>query len=59
MSEGAELLQRLAHIRAELDECGRLLREVGTKAEARALADLREQTNVLEIEVKEAKESGV
>jgi hypothetical protein len=54
MSEGAELLQRLAHIRAELDECGRLLREIGNKAQARELADLHEQTNVLEIEVKEA-----
>jgi hypothetical protein len=49
---GSELLARIARIRAELDECGRLIREIGDKAHARQLAGLIERANDVEREVK-------
>jgi hypothetical protein len=49
---GAQLLERIAHIRAEIDECERLVREFGgTKDHGRLLANLRETANDLEAAV--------
>jgi hypothetical protein len=50
-----ELLARIRVVRAELDEIGRLVRAIGTKAEQRELADLIETTNEVERKVEEAK----
>jgi hypothetical protein len=53
----AELLARIRVVRAEIGEIGRLVRAIGTKAEARQLADLIETANEVEREVtKEAAE---
>jgi hypothetical protein len=52
-----ELLERIARVRWELAEIERLVRAVGTKAEARQLNDLIETANEVEREVtKEAAE---
>jgi hypothetical protein len=50
---GSELLARIARVRSELDECERLIRAFGNKAQARVLADLCDRTNDLEREAKE------
>jgi hypothetical protein len=49
---GRELLARLRVIRAQLDEIGAQLRDVGSKADARVLADLRDCATLLEVEVR-------
>jgi hypothetical protein len=48
----SDLLVRIAHVRQQLFDLERALREVGgTKSHARQIADLRDSANALEAEV--------
>jgi hypothetical protein len=52
MIAAEELLARIACARSEVDEIERLVRAIGSKSEARQLADLIERAGAVEIEVK-------
>jgi hypothetical protein len=48
----SELSHAIARLRSQLDEIERLVREIGeNKSQGRVIADLRDRTNDLEIEV--------
>jgi hypothetical protein len=50
----SELTRAIARLRSQLDEIEQLVREIGggNKPQGRVIADLRDRTNDLEIEVK-------
>jgi hypothetical protein len=52
MTDTEELLARIARARSEVDEIERLVRTIGTKSEARLVADLIERAGAVEREVK-------